>query len=89
MAMVTQAQPIPPLPLPASGEIYRFTVDQFDRMVESGFLDEDDPVELLNGILVTKMPKNPAPPRRDEEDCAPPSKLCFRTAGLCKRRNRS
>ena len=28
-------------------------------MVRKGFLDEDEPVELLNGVLVTKMPKNP------------------------------
>ncbi|MCB9456606.1 MAG: Uma2 family endonuclease [Anaerolineaceae bacterium] len=28
-------------------------------MVDSGILTEDDPVELLEGWLVTKMPKNP------------------------------
>ena len=59
MATITVTQPIPVLPpLPASDEVYRFTVEQFDRMVEDGTLDEDEPVELLNGILVTKMPKN-------------------------------
>ena len=56
MATVT---PIPSLPLPSPEEVYRLTVEQFDRMVQSGFLDEDDPVELLNGVLVTKMPKSP------------------------------
>jgi Uma2 family endonuclease len=39
--------------------LYRITVDQYDRMVETGVLDEDDPLELLGGILVRKMPKNP------------------------------
>ena len=59
MATVTPTQPIPSLPLPSPELVYRFSVEQFDRMVQSGFLDEDDPVELMNGILVTKMPKNP------------------------------
>jgi Uma2 family endonuclease len=40
-------------------EICRFTVGQYHRMVESGFLSDDDPVELLQGLLVRKMPKNP------------------------------
>jgi len=38
--------------LNASGEVYRFTVDQYDRMVRDGTIDEDDPVELLDGIVV-------------------------------------
>lgn len=36
------------------------TVEQFDRMVREGTLGEDEPVELLNGVLVNAMPKNPA-----------------------------
>jgi Uma2 family endonuclease len=59
MATVTPIQPIPSLPLPSPELVYRLTVEQFDRMVQSGSLDEDDPVELMNGILVTKMAKNP------------------------------
>ena len=59
MATVTPTQPIPPLPLPLPDEVYRLSVEQFDRMVRNGSLDEDEPVELLNGGLVTKMPKNP------------------------------
>jgi Uma2 family endonuclease len=39
--------------------VYRLTVDQYDRMVDSGVLDEDDPVELLGGVLVRQMPKYP------------------------------
>ena len=59
MATVTATQPIPALPLPSPDAVYRLSVSQFDRMVRDGTLDEDEPVELLNGVLVTKMPKNP------------------------------
>jgi Uma2 family endonuclease len=48
--------PVPPSP---SGELYRFTVDQYERMAEAGILTEDDRVELINGIVVTKRPKGP------------------------------
>jgi len=54
----TITQPVP-LTLPSPGEVYRFTVDQYDRMVRDGTIDEDDPVELLDGIVVRKMPKGP------------------------------
>jgi Uma2 family endonuclease len=37
--------------------IWRFTVEQYHEMIRAGFLTEDDPVELLEGWLVTKMPK--------------------------------
>lgn len=47
-------------PLPPPSEVYRLTVAQFDRMVRDGTLGEDEPVELLNGVLVKTMPKNPA-----------------------------
>jgi Uma2 family endonuclease len=39
--------------------IWRFSVDQYHAMIRAGILTEDDPVELLEGWLVTKMPKNP------------------------------
>lgn len=52
---------------PASGNstlvpidvIWRFSIDQYHAMIRAGILTEDDPVELLEGWLVTKMPKNP------------------------------
>ena len=61
MSTIAPTQPaLPlPLPLPPPEEIYRIRVERYDRMVASGSLGEDDPIELLNGVLVTKMPKNP------------------------------
>lgn len=38
--------------------IWRLTVEQYHEMIAAGILTEDDPVELLEGWLVTKMPKN-------------------------------
>ena len=38
--------------------IFRLTVDQYHELIRAGKLGEDDPVELLEGILVFKMPKN-------------------------------
>lgn len=39
--------------------IWRLSIAQYHQMVQSGILTDDDPVELLEGWLVTKMPKNP------------------------------
>jgi hypothetical protein len=39
---------------------YRLSVHQYDRMVASGILTENDRAELLEGILIAKMSKNPA-----------------------------
>jgi Uma2 family endonuclease len=39
--------------------IWRLSVEQYHAMVRLGILTEDDPVELLEGYLVTKMSKNP------------------------------
>ena len=38
--------------------IWRLTVPQYHEMIRTGILTDDDPVELLEGWLVTKMPKN-------------------------------
>ena len=59
MATVTATQPISSLPLPSPANVYRITVGQYDRMVESGVLAEDDPVELLGGVPVRQTPKYP------------------------------
>jgi Uma2 family endonuclease len=36
------------------------TVQQYHEMIRTGILTDDDPVELLDGLLVTKMRKRPA-----------------------------
>lgn len=37
----------------------RISVEQYQRMIASGAFHEDDPVELLEGVVAAKMPKNP------------------------------
>lgn len=39
--------------------MHRFTVEEYHRMIETGIVNEDDRVELLQGWIVTKMPHNP------------------------------
>jgi len=39
--------------------IWRLSVGQYHEMIRTGILTADDPVELLAGWLVYKMPKNP------------------------------
>ena len=40
--------------------IWRLTLAQYHEMIRAGILTEDDRIELLEGLLVTKMTKNPA-----------------------------
>lgn len=50
----------PQLPaLPPNETVFRLSVAQYHAMIEAGVLTEDDPVELLEGVLVQKMPKKP------------------------------
>jgi Uma2 family endonuclease len=37
----------------------RLTVDEFHRLINIGFLGEKDPIHLLEGNMVYKMPPNP------------------------------
>lgn len=39
--------------------IWRLSVDQYHAMIYAGILTKDDPVELLEGWLISKMAKNP------------------------------
>ena len=55
---VLPIQPLPPRAAYTSEPIFRLTVDQYHELIRAGKLGEDDPVELLEGILVFKMPKN-------------------------------
>lgn len=38
--------------------IRHFTVDEVDQMVEAGILDEDEPVELIDGVLEAVSPQS-------------------------------
>ena len=40
-----------------SEHLYRWTRRQYSRLIEHGLLDEDDPVELLDGLLLVKEPQ--------------------------------
>jgi Uma2 family endonuclease len=44
--------------LPATSHS-RITVDQYDRMIEWGELEDGGPIELIDGMLVPKMSKSP------------------------------
>lgn len=39
--------------------VWRFSVAHYHEMIRLGILTEDDPVELLEGWIIHKMPKNP------------------------------
>lgn len=39
--------------------LWRITVAQYHEMIRAGILTSDDPVELIEGWLYRKMPKNP------------------------------
>ncbi len=39
--------------------LHRFNVDEYHRMADAGVLDEDDPVELLDGLIFVKMDYGP------------------------------
>ncbi|HYH64535.1 MAG TPA: Uma2 family endonuclease [Urbifossiella sp.] len=68
MTTATLAAPAvtPPPAVPATPVTYgrdpstaRFTVAQYERMVDLGILDDRSAVELLEGYVVLKMPQNP------------------------------
>ncbi len=42
--------------MPLTRVHHRFTVDDYEQMVEYGILNENDRVELIRGEIVTKMP---------------------------------
>ena len=55
---VVPHQPLPPGATFTNEPIFRLSVEQYHELIRSGKLTDDDPVELLEGILVFKMPKN-------------------------------
>jgi Uma2 family endonuclease len=40
--------------------LHRWTRREYERLIDHGFLDEDDPVELLDGLLLVKEPQQSA-----------------------------
>jgi Uma2 family endonuclease len=38
--------------------LYRWTRREYERLIDHRFLDEDDPVELLDGLLLVKEPQH-------------------------------
>ncbi|MGH9802864.1 MAG: Uma2 family endonuclease, partial [Blastocatellia bacterium] len=56
----TVASPLIPLPdFVWPDFVCKLSVEQYHEMINAEILTDEDPVELLEGILVTKMPKNP------------------------------
>jgi Uma2 family endonuclease len=44
----------------AVSDIWQVSVEKYHQMIQEGSLNDDDPVELLDGFLVTKEKKTPA-----------------------------
>src|SRR6266849_5665291 len=40
-----------------SGALHRWTRQQYERLIDHGLLDEDEPIELLDGLLLVKEPQ--------------------------------
>jgi hypothetical protein len=38
--------------------VRRWTRHEYERLIDHGFLDEDDPIELLDGLLLVKEPQH-------------------------------
>ena len=38
--------------------LHRFTRHEYERLLDHGFLDEDDPIELVDGLLLVKEPQH-------------------------------
>ena len=38
--------------------LHRWNRDQYERLIDHGILDEDDPIELLDGLLLVKEPQS-------------------------------
>jgi Uma2 family endonuclease len=41
-------------------ELHRYSLDEYHRLIDAGGFDEDERVELLDGLLVSMSPKTPA-----------------------------
>jgi Uma2 family endonuclease len=54
MAVATQ-----PVTYSGWGAFRKFSVAEYNRMIDAGILDDEDKVELLEGQVVLKMPRDP------------------------------
>src|SRR4051794_35571833 len=55
------AASVAPLPAPVPDvPVWPLSVEQYHAMIRTGILTDDTPVELLEGLLIAKMSKNPA-----------------------------
>jgi Uma2 family endonuclease len=61
MSTIAAAQPMAGAPgaLTSGPSLYRFTVAQFDRMLRDETIGPRERVELIDGLVVTKVSKNP------------------------------
>jgi Uma2 family endonuclease len=49
----------PPMLFPFASTVHRITVDEYERIIRAGALENPGKVELIDGYLVDKMAKNP------------------------------
>lgn len=59
-AVIETPTPVQPLTGNFNGQtlkLHQITVEQYDAMIENGVFDENDQIELLNGVIIEKMPK--------------------------------
>jgi Uma2 family endonuclease len=60
MSTILSNQPVPAqVSASAVPCLYRLSVEQYEAMAEAGIFSETDRVELIQGLLVIKMTKNP------------------------------
>ena len=61
MSTTAITQPAQPVAVPAGAcyPPFRMSVDQYEKLVDSGIFTKRDKVQLINGILVAKVTKNP------------------------------
>ena len=59
MATVIASSPTASPPSIGTDSIWRISVDRYHAMIEKGVITDDDRVELLDGMLVEKISKNP------------------------------
>jgi Uma2 family endonuclease len=54
MAAPVPVRPTPPPSPYLARSLYRLTVEQVEAMIENGTIDEDDRLELIEGLLITR-----------------------------------